>query len=89
VRSTQDIQRDLDRLSARRSRVWAELAADGHDEAKSAEVEGLSRGIDALWAELRATKAFIRSGPPERIIARARAEDRFDREERRVRRIAA
>jgi hypothetical protein len=88
VSSLSDIQRELDEATARRSQLWEDLSL-GRDADKTSEIDALSRRIEALYSELRAAKAYIRSGDPKRIIARARAEERFDREERRIRRIAA
>jgi hypothetical protein len=88
LRNPQDIQHDLDTAAARRTELWARLGG-GVDADTSEELERLSREIENLWSELRASRAFMRSGPPERIIARARAEERLAREDRRLRRVAA
>ncbi len=88
VRSVQQIQAELEAATARRSELWEDLSL-ASDAATPREIEGLSQSVAALWSELRAAKAHVRSGPRDSIIARARAEDRFDREERRVRKVAA
>jgi hypothetical protein len=67
---------------AARAALWAELA-HGHDAVKSAEAARLSRRIEDLWAEARAADARRRFGSPELIQARARAEERLEREARR------
>lgn len=88
MRSLDDIQRELEEATARRAQLWKDLS-EGRDAQKTAEVDELSGRIEALWNEQRATKAYMRFGDPKTIIARARAEERFDREERKLRKIAA
>ena len=87
VRTISDIREDLDRATARRTEIWEGLG-EGTDPEKAAEAAALSERIDALWSELRIAEARARFGPAEDIIARARAEDRLDREARRVKRAA-
>ena len=77
-----EIRAELDEAVDRRAEIWHELG-DGIDPAKSAEVKRLSRLIEELWAEARATEARNRFGAPELIQARARAEDRLERDSRR------
>jgi hypothetical protein len=84
MRTLTDIRREVERASERRSELWEELA-DGHDAVKAAEAARLSRRIEELWAEARAARAHARYGPSDEIITRARAEDRLDREARRLR----
>jgi hypothetical protein len=79
---------ELDRAIARRGELWHELAA-GVDPAKSAEAAELSKKIDDLWAEDRALRAHARWGDADVIRARARAEERLERESRRLERRAA
>ncbi len=52
--------------------------------AKSAEAAELSKQIDELWAEARALRAHDRFGPSDAIRARARAEERLERDSRRL-----
>ncbi len=87
MKAIPEIRKELDEASERRARLWEELSV-GLDPAKSAEAAALSARIEALWAELRAAHARARFGPAEDIIARARAEDRLDRESRRLREAA-
>jgi hypothetical protein len=77
-----DIRADLDEAVDRRAEIWHELG-QGSDPAKSAEVKRLSSHIEELWAEARATEARNRFGAPELIQARARAEERLERDSRR------
>ena len=88
MRPIRDIRRDLDQAVERRAAIWDELS-EQHDARKSVEAAALSKRIEDLWAELRAAQARARYGPSETIIARARAEERLDRESRRRLKIAA
>jgi hypothetical protein len=77
-----EIRAELDEAVDRRAEIWHQLG-EGIDPAKSAEVNRLSGLIEELWAEARATEARDRFGAPELIQARARAEERLERDSRR------
>jgi hypothetical protein len=77
-----EIRAELDEAVDRRAEIWHELG-DGVDPVKSAEVKRLSGLIEDLWAEARAVEARNRFGAPELIQARARAEERLERDTRR------
>jgi hypothetical protein len=83
MRTMNDIREELDRAVDRRAELWHDLN-DGVDPAKSAEAHELSERIDELWAEARALKAQDRFGPSDMIRARARAEERLERDTRRL-----
>jgi hypothetical protein len=83
MRTIKDIRDELERAVERRAELWQELN-DGLDPAKSAEAAELSRQIDELWAEARALRAHDRFGPSDVIRARARAEERLERDSRRL-----
>jgi hypothetical protein len=83
MRTMNDIREELDRAVDRRAELWHDLN-DGVDPAKSAEAHELSERIDELWAEARALKAHDRFGPSDQIRARARAEERLERDTRRL-----
>ena len=83
MRTIEDIRKDLDRAVARRAELWHDLNG-GVDPAKSAEAAELSELIDDLWAEVRALRAHDRFGPTDAIRARARAEERLERDSRRL-----
>ena len=87
MRTLNDIRAELDEAIDRRAELWEELA-EQHDPAKVAEAARLSEHIEDLWTESRTVRARLRFGSPELILARARAEDRLDREARRLRRAA-
>ena len=77
-----EIRAELDEAVDRRAEVWHQLG-EGVDPEKSAEVKRLSSLIEELWAEARSAEAQSRFGAPELIHARARAEERLERDSRR------
>jgi hypothetical protein len=87
VRTTNEIREELDQAIARRAELWNRLA-QGSDAETSAELAGLSKVIDELWSEYRTAEARKRFGSPELIHARARAEERLERDSRRVKQAA-
>jgi hypothetical protein len=84
VRTVAEIRAELEDAIARRAELWHDLN-EGHDAAKAAEARRLSALIDELWAEQRAVRARLRHGPLDRIHARARAEERRERDASRPR----
>ena len=80
MRTLNDIKLELDAAAARRAELWKRLSDTGADEAASAEVAELSERIEALFQEARIVKSRARFGEQAAIIARARAEERLDRE---------
>jgi hypothetical protein len=87
MRTIENIRDELERATERRAELWHELG-DGVDPAKSAEAAELSERIDELWAEARALRAYDRFGPSEAIRARARAEERLERDSRKLKKAA-
>jgi predicted phage-related endonuclease len=83
MRTLNDIRKELDRAVARRAELWHDLN-DGVDPAKSAEAAQLSEQIEELCAETRPLRAYDRFGPSDAIRARARAEERLERDSRRL-----
>lgn len=83
MRTITDIRDELERAVERRAELWHELN-NGVDPIKSAEAAELSNKIDELWAESRALRAYQRFGPSDEIRARARAEERLERDSRRL-----
>jgi hypothetical protein len=81
VRTIEDIRAELANAIERRGELWHDLG-EGADPAKSAEAARLSNRIEELWAEARAAQVQQRFGPPELIQARARTEERLEREAR-------
>jgi hypothetical protein len=76
-----EIRAELTEAIDRRGELWHELG-EGVDATKSAEAARLSSKIEELWAEARAAQVQRRFGPPELIQARARTEERLERDAR-------
>ena len=78
MRTLQEIHREIDELSELRVEQWHRLS-EGHDETVRAEIKELDERLQALWDEHRQLRATLRWGERDRIIARARAEERLER----------
>jgi hypothetical protein len=76
--SNQEIHTEIEQLSERRAELWRALG-QGHDATASAELKSVQARLDELWAEHRALRARVRFGDREKIVARARAEERLER----------
>ena len=74
----EQIHIEIDRLSDRRAELWRALG-ESFDAAASAELKQVDARLEELWAEHRAIRARVRFGDRERIVARARAEERLER----------
>jgi hypothetical protein len=80
MRTIAEIHADIDRASERRAEVWRGLG-EGHDSSLGAELRQLEDRLTALWEEHRQVRARLRFGDRERIVSRARAEERLERSE--------
>ena len=78
MRPIPEIHAEIDELSERRTALWHALS-DGHDPTVREDLKALEARIADLWQENRTTKAALRFGERERIVARARAEERLER----------
>jgi len=78
-KTLREIQQELDEATERRAALWRQLAEDA-DAEKSAEVARLNERIEALWSEARVARTRARFGDPALIRARARADERLERE---------
>ena len=78
MRTLESIHREIDQLSDRRVELWHQLS-DGYDAESQAEVRLLEERLEALWQEHRQLRAQLRWGDRQKIIARARAEERLER----------
>ena len=78
MKDLEAIHREIDDLSERRTELWHRLS-DGLDSSVKDELHELDEQLERLWAEYRQQKAQLRWGDRERIIARARAEERLER----------
>lgn len=78
VRDVDRIHGDIELLSERRTDLWHRLG-EGHDPSIASELKEIDEQLSALWDEHRAAKAELRFGTRDRIVARARAEERLER----------
>jgi hypothetical protein len=78
MRTLAQIHADIDRATESRAGLWHRLGG-GHDPALVAELKELDERIAALWEEHRFTRAQLRFGDRDRILQRARAEERLER----------
>ena len=76
--SNEQIHTEIDELSERRAELWR-ILGEAFDAAASAELKQVDARLEELWAEHRALRARVRFGDRERIVARARAEERLER----------
>jgi hypothetical protein len=73
-----EIHDEIERASEQRAELWHRLA-EGPDESLRLELKRLDAKLDGLWDEQRAIRAQLRFGDRERIVARARVEERLER----------
>jgi ABC-type phosphate transport system auxiliary subunit len=78
MRTMESIHHEIDELSERRVELWHQLS-EGYDAGVQAEVRRLEERLEELWQEQRQLRAELRWGDRQRIIARARAEERLER----------
>jgi hypothetical protein len=72
------IHDEIERASERRAKLWQRLA-EGPDDSLRLELKRLDTELDTLWDEQRAIRAQLRFGDRDRIVARARVEERLER----------
>ena len=78
MRTSEDIHEEIERLSEERTELWHRLAAE-HSSDVRAEIQSIDAKLDRLWDENRAVRATLRFGDREKIVARARVEERLER----------
>ncbi len=78
MRDLKDIRLEIEETTERRAELWHALS-EGHDPKLAAELEQLNEQLDELWREHRETRAQVRFGERDKIIQRARAEERLHR----------
>ena len=78
MRPLADIRLEIERSTERRSELWHALA-EAHDPQLAAELARLNKRLEELWEEQRIARARLRFGDRDRIVARARAEERLSR----------
>ena len=78
MRTLEQIREQIERASDRRAELWHRLS-EGHNPAVADELHQLEREIEALWDEQRSLRAAVRFGDRDRILRRARTEERIER----------
>ncbi len=78
MRTLESIHQEIERLSEERTELWHRLS-DQHNPEVRAEIRALDAQLDGLWDEHRALRARLRWGDREKIVARARVEERLER----------
>jgi len=78
MRTSEEIHEEIERLSEERTELWHRLAAE-HSSDVRAEIQAIDARLDRLWDENRAVRATLRFGDREKIVARARVEERLER----------
>jgi hypothetical protein len=78
MRTSEQIHEEIERLSEERTELWHRLAAEHSSEVR-AEIHVIDEKLDRLWDENRAVRATLRFGDREKIVARARVEERLER----------
>ena len=78
MRTISEIRVEIEELTAKRAELFAKLSG-GHDTLLAAQHKELEEQIAELWDEHRVARAQQRWGDRERIIKRARAEERLER----------
>jgi hypothetical protein len=79
MKNLNDIRTEIEAATARRTELWRTLSEEGHNDEVAAELDELNERIEELWVEHRQTRATMVHGDRERIIQRARAEERLSR----------
>lgn len=72
------IQEEIEQTSERRTELWHVLSG-GYDAQAAAELKRLTDRLDRLWDEERSLRATLRFGDRDKIVARARVEERLER----------
>ena len=78
MRTLEEIHTEIEALSEERTERWHRLS-DEHDPQVRAEIHAIDAKLDVLWDEHRAVRARLRFGDREKIVARARVEERLER----------
>ena len=78
MRTLNEIHEEIEGLSEERTGLWYRLS-DQYDPEVRAEIRELDARLDRLWDEHRSVRAVLRFGDREKIVARARVEERLER----------
>jgi ABC-type phosphate transport system auxiliary subunit len=72
------IHQEIERVSERRTELWNDLS-HGHNPEVVSEIKRIDARLDQLWDNHRSLKAALRFGNRDKIVARARVEERLER----------
>jgi hypothetical protein len=78
MRTVGEIHTEIEGLSEERTELWRKLS-QGRDQSVIDAIKAVDAKLDELWDEHRAERARIRFGEREKIVKRARAEERLER----------
>jgi hypothetical protein len=78
MRTIREIHEEIERLSEVRAELWHKLSDEYSPETRE-EIRAIDAKLDGLWDEHRALRARVRFGDREKIVARARVEERLER----------
>ena len=78
MRTIEQIHADIERENEQRHELW-HILSEAYDPAVAADLKALDARLGALWEEHRQTRATMRWGDRDHIVARARAEERLER----------
>ena len=78
MRTIEQIHADIEHENEQRRELWHVLS-EAYDPGVAGDLKALDARLEALWAEHRQTRATLRFGDRDRIVARARAEERLER----------
>jgi uncharacterized protein YdcH (DUF465 family) len=78
MRTLTEIHEEIERLSEERTELWHRLSREYDPEIRN-EIHALDAHLDELWDEHRSLRARVRFGDREKIVARARVEERLER----------
>ena len=73
-----EIHAEIEQASEERAEIWHRLSA-AYDPELRTELDRLNDQLDRLWDEHRAIRARLRFGDRDKIVARARVEERLER----------
>ena len=78
MRTIEDIKQEIERATERRAELYHAIS-QGHDVVLAAELKELEAEIATLWIQHREARVRNRFGDRDRIIKRARLEERLER----------
>jgi hypothetical protein len=78
MRTIDEIHAEIERVNEERHELW-HLLSEAYDPQVVADIKALDGRLETLWAEHRQTRATLRFGDRDHIVARARAEERLER----------